>query len=170
MKITPASHADAQALSQVAVAAYTETFGYLYTKDNLDTHLAKTCSADYFRGALDAGDVIYLAFLGKALAGYVKCGALGLPAHNVEPDASELHRLYVLKPYHGRGLGKALMDAALESAPLKHSPAIYLGVWEHNLKAQQFYSRYGFVPHGEYTYWVGSHADREFIYKREQKG
>jgi len=168
MKVVPVAYADLHALSMMAIAAYTDTFGYLYSKENLDSHLAKTCSASYFRGALDAGDVIYLAYVGEELAGYVKCGSLGLPVDEAEAGASELHRLYVLKAYHGNGVGKALMDAALQSAPLKHSPEIYLGVWENNFKAQHFYSRYGFVPYGEYAYYVGSHTDREFIYKREQ--
>lgn len=167
MDIRPATHEDAEALSRLAVTGYTDTFGHLYTKENLDSHMEKTCSPAYFRQALDEGDVILLAFVEEQLAGYVKAGALGLPVQGAE-NASELHRLYVLEAYHGQQIGRALMEAAMALPPLNGASEIYLGVWENNVKAQQFYARYGFKPHGEYLYYVGTHADREFIYKRGQ--
>lgn len=165
MQIVAATADDAEAISQVAKRGYADTFGHLYTPENLSYHLDKTCSPEYFRQAMAEGDVILLAKVGGAVAGYVKAGRLGLPVD--DSQAMELHRLYVLEPYQGRAIGKALMEAALARPPLEDAKVIYLGVWENNLKAQAFYARYGFVEAGEYTYWVGSHADRELIYKRD---
>ena len=62
--------------------------------------------------------------------------------------AIELKRIYVLKEYHSKKVGAALMNFALQFAAEKNYEAVWLGVWEHNLKAQAFYKKWGFVDTG----------------------
>ncbi len=168
MLIVAATPENAERISRVARKGYTDTFGHLYSDENLQYHLDKTCSPAYFRQAMAEGDVILMALVDGVLAGYVKFGALGLPVEAGD-GAFELHRLYVLGEYQGRAIGKALMDAAMASAPLKDADEVYLGVWENNHKAQAFYSHYGFRPYGEYDYYVGTHVDRELIFRRDSR-
>ena len=167
LEIMPATPDDAEAISRVAVQGFTDTFGHLYTTENLQYHLEKSCSPAYFSQAIAEGDCILLARVKGQMAGYIKAGKLELPVEHAG-RAYELHRLYVLEAYQGQAVGKALMDAMLLYPPFKNAEALYLGVWENNHKAQMFYARYGFAPVGEYTYYVGSHADRELILKRER--
>lgn len=65
--------------------------------------------------------------------------------------ALELKRIYVLKDYQGKGIAQKLMDFFLDFATERNYEVVWLGVWEHNLKAQNFYSKYGFVNSG-YTH------------------
>lgn len=164
MKLTFAfaSEGDAEALSGLAKRTFTETFGHLYTAENLNQHLEKTCSAGFFRNALKQDHVI-MAYDGNEIIGYAKFGGLGLPVENPPRSASEIHRLYVIQPYQGRQIGAALMDMMMQHETIRSSPAVYLSVWENNIKAQRFYSRYGFSPVGEYMYPVGTQLDREII-------
>jgi ribosomal protein S18 acetylase RimI-like enzyme len=62
--------------------------------------------------------------------------------------AIELKRIYVLKEYHSKKVGAALMGFALQFASEKQYEAVWLGVWEHNIKAQAFYKKWGFVDTG----------------------
>lgn len=62
--------------------------------------------------------------------------------------ALELKRIYVLKPFHGKGIAQRLMDFFLNHAIEKKYEVVWLGVWEHNLRAQKFYGKYGFVNSG----------------------
>ncbi|HMJ47730.1 MAG TPA: GNAT family N-acetyltransferase, partial [Ferruginibacter sp.] len=62
--------------------------------------------------------------------------------------ALELKRIYVLNAFHGKGIAQKLMDHIVSYAIINHYEAIWLGVWEHNLRAQKFYEKYGFVNSG----------------------
>ena len=65
--------------------------------------------------------------------------------------ALELKRIYVLKEFHGMGIAQKLMDHYLQFATENKYEVVWLGVWEHNLRAQKFYEKYGFVNTG-YTH------------------
>jgi predicted GNAT family acetyltransferase len=64
----------------------------------------------------------------------------------------ELNRLYVEQKAIGRGYGSALMTASLEEAIARDCDTLWLGVWEHNTRAQAFYQRWGFKPVGTQTF------------------
>jgi len=65
--------------------------------------------------------------------------------------ALELKRLYVLKEFHGKKIAQELMDYFIEYATKNKYACVWLGVWEHNMRAQKFYAKYGFVNSG-YTH------------------
>ena len=65
--------------------------------------------------------------------------------------ALELKRIYVLKEFQGKGIAQKLMDFFLDFANEKKYEMVWLGVWEHNMRAQKFYEKYGFVNSG-YTH------------------
>jgi ribosomal protein S18 acetylase RimI-like enzyme len=54
----------------------------------------------------------------------------------------------VLAPYRSQGIGKKLIQAALEQARLKGLTRIELTVREHNQHAISLYERFGFVKEG----------------------
>ena len=62
--------------------------------------------------------------------------------------ALELKRIYVLTAYHGKGIAQKLMDFILDLAKEKKYEVVWLGVWEHNTRAQKFYEKYGFINSG----------------------
>jgi len=76
--------------------------------------------------------------------------------------------LYLRASVQRDGLGTRLLVMALEwLAAQGHSP-LYVGVWSGNLGAQRLYARYGFEKIGEYDFPVGSHLDREFIFRQRK--
>ena len=166
--IRAATEADAQKLSSFAADAFSRTFGHLYDPAELQKHLHETRSAQAFRRYLNQ-DEILLAVNGAELVGYIKYGPVSLPIE-CEATAIEIHHLYVSHTAQGRGIGRTIMDAVLAKPSLLSAAAIYLGVWENNLRARAFYESYGFEKVGEYTYYVGHHADREHILRRKQAG
>jgi ribosomal protein S18 acetylase RimI-like enzyme len=62
--------------------------------------------------------------------------------------ALELKRIYVLKEYQGKGIAQKLMDHILDFAAEHEYEMVWLGVWEHNVRAQKFYEKYGFKNSG----------------------
>ncbi len=70
----------------------------------------------------------------------------------VEMDKSfEIQRIYVKKEFHGAGFGKE-MFLLLHSSQKRGFDWAWLGVWERNFKAQDFYYRFGFERYSEHQY------------------
>jgi ribosomal protein S18 acetylase RimI-like enzyme len=78
----------------------------------------------------------------------------------------ELNRLYVEQKAIGSGYGAALMKASLEEAIARDCDTLWLGVWEHNTRAQKFYQRWGFKPVGSQTFVLGEDVQTDWVMER----
>ena len=78
----------------------------------------------------------------------------------------ELARLYVDRAWHGRGVGEALMSAAVDAARARGARTLWLGVWEHNPRARAFYARWGFREVGEHAFVLGADRQRDLLLAR----
>ena len=67
-----------------------------------------------------------------------------------DPETGEIFAMYVLSEYYGKGVGRQLMDAALER--LKGYPRICLWVLKENRRAIRFYEKCGFAADGAETF------------------
>lgn len=167
MMIRSVTTADLPPLEALAQHCFTDTFGHLYSAKNLQHHLDTTCTAAYFAHELAEGNQILVAEENGSLIGYAKFGHVSVPLKTPpHADDRELQRLYVLATHHGKHIGSKLMDAVLADPAMQKAPALYISAWSENFKAQRFYARYGFTHFDNYTYYVGDHADDEFILRR----
>ena len=158
---------DAAPLSALARMAFCETFQH-YDPQALADFLSTHCSKQAFEKALVAEDItILVATIGETYVGYAKFGASRLPEMPGVVPAFELHQLYVLKVWHGRKIGAQLMERVIAAGRKHNVQAMHLGVWEHNLRAQAFYERYGFTRVGSYEYLpIGDVVDQEWIMEK----
>jgi ribosomal protein S18 acetylase RimI-like enzyme len=166
IRFSEAERRHAAALAALASETFHETFGHLYPVEDLNQHLQEKCSVEFFEQSLAQGDFVLLAYDGDQIVGYCKAGDVTLPIAHPPHKAQEIHRLYVRKEYHSRGLGQELLTRALHSKRLKEAPLVYLSVWEENDKAKSFYYKNGFLPVGRYLYPVGNQQDQEMILVR----
>ena len=79
----------------------------------------------------------------------------------------ELERLYVLKEWQEKKIGKALMDEALKMAGDQHYIWMWLGVATDNFKALKFYKQYGFIIFGEKIFKLGEALDTDYLMKKK---
>ena len=166
--IRRATPADAAILAELGAATFIETFGHLYTSQDLQTFLDESHSVAAYASVLatESGYALWIAERDGEAIGYAQAGPCGLPHAEVQPGDGELKRLYVLASHQGGGWGGRLFDQA-ERWLLRDGPrTLWIGVWSENLGAQRFYARYGFHKVGEYEFPVGETRDREFILRR----
>lgn len=153
---------DAALMADLGARTFSETFGHLYSPENLAAFLLSH-SEEAWRTEL--GDPAYAVRIAEEAgepAGYAKIGPPSLPFEVTGPTA-ELRQLYVLKPWHGAGIAHALMDWAQSEARARGAGHMYLSVFTDNHRARRFYARYGFAEVGVYHFMVGSHADEDII-------
>jgi ribosomal protein S18 acetylase RimI-like enzyme len=102
----------------------------------------------------------------ERLVGYAK-----LRSGPVEPCVSdaaaiELERIYVDQAKLGRGVGAALMAVVLREAAARGHRTIWLGVWEHNHRAIEFYRRWGFEVVGSHVFRLGVDDQTDLVMER----
>jgi GNAT superfamily N-acetyltransferase len=156
--------ADAPLLAELSRLTFVESFGHLYRKEDLEPFLGQLSEASWRRELDLPGFQIRLAEVDGEPAGFAKLGPLALP---VDPrgHAVELRQLYLLQPWQGRGIARAMMDWMLDQARRRRADEIYLSVWTGNHRARRFYTRYGFAFVAPYAFMVGEQADEDEIWR-----
>ena len=153
---------DAELLADLSRRTFVETFAHLYRQQDLEAFLARL-NADGWRGELNDPEYqVRLAFEDEEPAGFAKLGPVSLP---VEPGARalEIRQLYLLRPFHGRGISHVLMGWLLGEGRRRGAEELYLSVWSENHRARRFYEAYGFRYVGPYAFMVGEQADEDHI-------
>jgi GNAT superfamily N-acetyltransferase len=154
--VRPAALFEAEALLELAVRTYYETFAPVNTPENMQAYLSAAFNLPQLEMELkDPRGSFYLAEVDSSLAGYAKLMAGEIPACITGPSPVELARLYVAQRWHGAGVAHALMETCLSEARKRAFRTIYLGVWERNFRAQAFYRKWGFVRAGEHIFQMG---------------
>lgn len=153
---------DAAALAKLGRATFTETFGHLYRAEDLAAFLLNHSEEGWKEQLSCPGQVTRIAETNAAAVGYARIGPVKLPVE-IEGPSIELHQLYVLKPWHGSGVARALMSWVLDEARNRGAVTLYLSVYSDNHRARRFYERYGFTFVADYAFMVGEQADADRI-------
>ena len=150
IEVREAGVGDAEQMARVNAAGWTEGYRGIVPDERLD-HLPvadweRQMRAGLREPRLDA--FTRIAELGGELAGYCFVAAPG----REEPDDSpiaELVAMYVYKRFWRRGVGRALIERALEHVgSLGRYEEVFLWTFEENARAIAFYREFGFEPDG----------------------
>lgn len=161
-----ANQKDVDTLLKISIETFQDTFGPHNTPEDMQLYVAKNFSADRIREEIDTpGSVFFLAFDGSQLVGYARV------RENTRPELSamaalEIERIYVVKEYFGKQLGKELLHACIHHATKNNARAIWLGVWEHNPRAIAFYTKSGFEKFSEHTFVLGTDRQTDWLMKK----
>lgn len=140
--IRQAAQGDAGIVALLGRVTFSETFGYLFRnhRNDLAAYLAATFSARKIARSLEKPENAYwLACIDDLPVGYAKLKLRSPTAHVSRPDAAQLQKIYVLQDFLGQGIGRALLDAAMEQAKNVAAPAVWLAVLRENIAAAGFY-------------------------------
>jgi ribosomal protein S18 acetylase RimI-like enzyme len=136
---------------------FTETFGHLFVehRDDLSKYLEATFNVPKIEHSLGASENAYwLAFNNDLPVGFAKLKYPSPIGSIQQDDVAQLQKIYVLRDFIGKGIGKPLLHAVLGRAEVKAS-AVWLAVLRTNERAIRFYETRGFLPLGGDTYTIG---------------
>lgn len=139
-RVRTATVEDAEALARLHLECWLETYSEILSPDFFTRQSVEDRLALWLR-ILDGPHATraYVAEVNGKLVGF----AGSIPATESE-HPTELWGIYLLKDFHGSGLGQQLLDATLGD-----DEAAALWVAAENPRAQAFYRRNGFEPTGE---------------------
>lgn len=167
--IRRASPSDAARLSEFAERVFDEVFGPQNDKDDMAAYLHEAFAPDIQRSEITApGSIVLIAEQpgSRLLVGYAHVSRADTPDCVTGPAALELKRLYVEPRLHSQGIGRRLLHEAIGHARAAGAQTLWLGVWEHNLKAQKFYAREGFTRVGDHPFVLGTDTQTDWIMQR----
>jgi len=158
--------ADAAALAAFAERTFVETFGPDNRPEDMQVHLAATYGVEKQAQELaDTSTITLLAFDGETLVAYAQIRREPPPECVAHEGALQIHRFYVDRSAHGRGIAQRLMASVHEAARDVGAKQLWLTVWEHNPRAMAFYRKADFVDVGSTDFFVGPdrQTDRVFV-------
>jgi diamine N-acetyltransferase len=167
--IRAAHRGDLDQLTELGRETFSQTFGALYSAEDLSSFLDASHSPDLYRDWLSdpVVDLWILEDEAATAVGYAMLRPCHLPVDPLPPGALELSRIYLLGHAQGGGRGSALLNTVLERVEERGRPSLFLSVFSGNTGAQRLYARHGFRHVGEYLFEVGEQRDREFIWRRD---
>ena len=159
---------DEQRLSLVGGASFLEAFAGILNADDILAHFTKNHASETYEKymAMPTGRVAIAEVApGNAPVGYIVCCEPDLPV-DPTPQDYELRRIYLLHRFQGLGIGKALMDQAVQYARDLERTRLLLGVYGKNHDAIRFYEKAGFTQIGERYFTVGSTTHHDAVMAR----
>ncbi len=161
---------DAAMLANVGWQAFEEAFGGHPKNhpDDMKLYRDEYFSAERIAADLDDEKIIYIiAEIEGEIAGYAKIQFDSREDCLADGKTIELCRLYALDRFIGKGAGKTLMLKFLEIGAENNCRIAWLGVWEFNVRAQEFYKRFGFEKCGEHIFQLGNDPQIDWVMQRK---
>jgi ribosomal protein S18 acetylase RimI-like enzyme len=162
--IRPGVPADAGRLAGLAARTFEETFGSANDPGDMALYLSSAYGlAQQSQELSDPTIGTLLVEVDGRLAGYAQVKEGEAPRCVAGERPIELRRFYVDRPWQGRGVAQALMQAVRDAAAARGGRTLWLGVWERNERAQAFYRKCGFVEVGSQPFVLGSDRQTDRI-------
>ena len=153
-------------IQNIGIKCFTETFSEINTPENMEKYLQENFNTAQLTLEINNPDSpFYIAFWDNEPVGYLKLNFGNAQTETIKDDTIEIQRIYVLKAFHGKKLGQLLLDQAIKVAQEYHVDYIWLGVWEENHRALQFYSKNGFVTFDKHIFILGNDQQTDLLMK-----
>ena len=136
----------------------------------MDYYLETNFSKTVLLSELNHSNVnYYFIELENEKVGYLKLNEGNAQTELKDAKSLEIERIYLKKGYQGKGIGLQLLKKAIAVAKEKAVTYIWLGVWEENPKAIQFYKKHGFEVFDTHTFLLGSDEQTDYMMRLDLK-
>ncbi|KGR77415.1 GNAT family N-acetyltransferase [Ureibacillus manganicus] len=164
IKIKECNFEDVLTLQKIGIETFDETFRDQNSPENMKSYLEKAFHVDQLTTELsNLSSQFFLAYVNNEIAGYLKVNTNEAQSEELGNEALEVERIYIKGTFQKNGLGKLLINKAIEIAMEQNKRKIWLGVWEKNENAIAFYERMGFVKSGTHSFYMGDEEQTDYI-------
>jgi ribosomal protein S18 acetylase RimI-like enzyme len=143
-----------------------EFFAHLNNPVHFEAYVAVAFAPEKMLSELTNSDSeFYFAMNEDNISGYVKINFNAAQTEFKDCNSLEVERIYVSGEHHGKHIGRQLINFAIERGREMQKDFIWLGVWEHNHKAQGFYRAHGFDVCGSHDFMLGEDRQTDLLMK-----
>ena len=166
MKIRKINIDDLEALRNLSIQTFKETFEEVNTEEDMQKYLLENLSIEKLKTELEnPNSEFYSAENNDDILGYLKLNFKDAQTEKLEENHFEIERIYVLKAFLGQKIGQILFDKAIEIGREKNLEYVWLGVWEENHRAIRFYGKNGFEIFGKHDFVLGEDVQTDLLMK-----
>jgi ribosomal protein S18 acetylase RimI-like enzyme len=162
-----ADASDAALIAQISQQTFYETFAVFNSKENMDKFMTEQFSIEKLMAEVGAPNNIFLlAMENDEVLGYARLRENNKPPELGNANTIEIARIYAVTSSIGKGVGKVLMQKSLDVAAGLKKDTIWLGVWEQNQRAIDFYIKWGFEKFSTHVFMLGDDAQTDWLMKK----
>ncbi|NQY06967.1 MAG: GNAT family N-acetyltransferase [Flavobacteriaceae bacterium] len=155
--IRKATTHDAEYISLLGRITFDETFGHLFEdRKDLLSYFENTFSVPKITSSLSKKEnVFWIAFANQLPVGYAKL-KIDSPLDDFpNHKTSQLQKIYVLKDFLALKIGAKLQEELFKEVRKINSEVLWLAILYTNLRAINFYQKYGFKKSSKYYHSIG---------------
>jgi len=166
VEITQVKESDTEELQLIGKQTFQETFSDKNSEEDMQKYLKEVFSLTKLTNEIqDKNTLFYFAKRDKKVIGYLKLNIGKSQTELKDEKAIEIERIYVLKDFYGKQVGQLLFNKAIEISLQKKANYIWLGVWEENPRAINFYKKNGFVAFDKHLFKLGNDKQTDIMMK-----
>ncbi|WP_299242009.1 GNAT family N-acetyltransferase [uncultured Aquimarina sp.] len=167
LKIVRVLPEDNHKLLEIGRQTFYDAFGPPHnTPENIHYYLSQKFTLEKITNEiLNPESQFFFALYKDELVGYLKLNFGTAQTEVISEDSIEIERIYVINTHQGKGIGQYLLDKTVKIAKEKEITFIWLGVWDKNKRAIQFYERIGFKTFGKHPFMLGSDKQTDILMK-----
>lgn len=164
IELVPCTLDDLDRLAALARKTYYETFKVRNNPEGMNKYLDEAFDVSALRQEMEnPHSLFYFVKVDGQTAGYLKLNTGQAQTEMQDPDLMEIQRIYIDQDFQDAGLGPLLITQAIRIAKNEDKKGIWLGVWENNDKAMNFYEKYGFKKIGSHDFMMGDEAQLDYL-------
>lgn len=153
-------------LQEIGRQTFAETFSSENSEEDMAHYLQEKFSLEKLASEIaDKNSDFYFALLDERVLGYLKVNFGPSQTEIKDENSLEIERIYVLRDFHGKKVGQLLYDKAINIAREKGVDYVWLGVWEENPRAINFYRKNGFVAFDKHIFKLGNDEQTDILMK-----
>ncbi|MBS2100986.1 GNAT family N-acetyltransferase [Carboxylicivirga linearis] len=157
---------DLEELQKVSKQTFFETFSSDNSKEDMEKYLNINFSKEKLSQKIkNQYSTFFMAKIDNKAIGYLKINTKSAQTELINQNSLEIERIYVLKEFLGKKVGQILYNQAIEIAQKVNAELIWLGVWEHNLRAIRFYQKNGFKAFDKHIFKLGEDEQTDILMK-----
>ena len=151
-------------LQDISYETFNETFKHQNSPENMNAYLERAFNLKQLEKELsNISSRFFLVYFNNEVAGYLKVNTNDAQSEEMGNESLEVERIYIKNKFQKHGLGKYLINKAMEIAMERNKKEIWLGVWGKNKNAIAFYKKMGFVQIGAHSFYMGDEEQMDFI-------
>jgi diamine N-acetyltransferase len=155
-------------LQKIGRQTFSETFSDANTEENMEKYLEKGFSSEKLTAELNnPHSHFYFAEINNIIVGYLKVNLGPSQTELKDKKALEIERIYVLKEFQGKKAGQLLYEKAIQIALQANAEYVWLGVWEENQRAINFYRKNGFTEFDRHIFKLGDDEQTDIMMKHD---